>query len=100
MSLTRAYSVFTIKRVDEDRRIISGIATTPSVDRMGDIVDSDGAEFKLPLPFLYQHDSGQPIGHVTKAKVTRGGISVEVQLVKTDEPGQVKDRLDGAWQEI
>lgn len=98
--MKRAYSVVTIKAIDDDHRIITGIATTPTPDRTEDIVEPKGAEFKLPLPFLYQHDSGQPIGHVRKAKVTKDGIEVEVKLVKTDEPGTLKDRLDQAWQEI
>lgn len=37
------------------KRIIRGTATTSSVDRAGDIVDPRGAEFKLPLPLLWQH---------------------------------------------
>ncbi len=98
--MNRAYSIFTIKRVDEDKRIISGIATTPDVDRMGDIVEPLGAEFKLPIPFLLQHDSSKPIGHVTKAQVTKGGISVEIQLANIPDAGPVKDRVDGAWQDI
>jgi HK97 family phage prohead protease len=96
----RAYSTFEIKAVDDDKRELQGIATTPSPDRMQDIVEPKGAEFKLPLPFLWQHHSGEPIGHVTKAKVTRDGIDVTVKLVQTDEPGTLKDRLDEAWQSI
>ena len=34
-----AYSVLTIKEVSEDKRIISGMATTPEPDRVGDIVE-------------------------------------------------------------
>lgn len=96
----RAYSLLEIKGMDEDKRILTGLATTPTVDRMGDVVDPKGAEFKLPIPFLWQHDSRQPIGSVTKAKVTADGIEVEIKIQKTDEPGLVKDRLDSAWQDI
>jgi uncharacterized protein len=98
--LKRAYSLLEIKAVDEDKREIVGIASTPSTDRYGDIVEPKGAEFKLPLPFLWQHDSGQPIGHVVKAKPMKDGIEVLVRLVKTDEEGTLKDRLDEAWQSI
>lgn len=98
--LLRAYSTIEVKAVDEERRIIEGIASTPSPDRMEDVVEPLGAEFKLPIPFLWQHDSRSPIGHVTKAKPTKDGIPVTIQLAKTDEPGPVKDRLDGAWQDI
>lgn len=96
----RAYSTIDIKAVDEEKRELTGIATTPSVDSYGDIVESKGAEFKLPLPFLWQHNSDEPIGHVTKAKVTNDGIEVTVKLVKTDEPGTLKEMLDKAWQSI
>lgn len=98
--MQRAYSVFNIKRADDEKRVIAGIATTPAVDRMDDIVESDGAEFSLPLPFLLHHNAALPIGQVTKAKAGKSGITVEVQLAKTDEPGPVKDRLDAAWQDI
>lgn len=60
----RAWSTFEIKSVDEEQRIVTGIATTPATDRMGDIVESMGAEFKLPLPLLWQHDSDSPVGTV------------------------------------
>lgn len=96
----RAYSLLDIKSVDEEKRILTGLATTPSVDRMGDIVEPAGAEFELPIPFLWQHDSTSPVGQVTKAKVTKAGIEVEIHMQRTDEPGLVKDRLDAAWQDI
>jgi HK97 family phage prohead protease len=98
--MKRAYSLITVKALDEEQRIITGIATTPSPDRVGDIVEPKGAEFKLPIPFLWQHDSRQPLGHVTKAKVTNDGIEFTAELVKIDEPGILKDRLDEAWQSI
>lgn len=98
--LKRAYSLLEIKAVDEDKRELTGIATTPTADKYGDIVEPEGAEFNLPLPFLFHHDASQPIGHVTKAKVTKSGIEVTVKIAKSDEPGTLKDRLDEAWQSI
>ena len=98
--MNRAYSLLTIKSIDEDQRIITGIATTPSPDRVGDIVEPKGAEFNLPIPFLWQHNSREPLGHVTKAKVTAEGIEVTCELVKVDEPGKLKERLDEAWQSL
>jgi HK97 family phage prohead protease len=100
MEIKRAYSLFEIKAADDEKRELTGIATTPSVDSYGDIVEPKGAEFTLPIPFLWQHNSSQPIGHVTKATVTKDGIEVVVKLVSTDEPGTLKDRLDEAWQSI
>lgn len=100
MTQHRAYSLLETKSIDEDQRIITGIATTPTTDRMGDIVEPKGAEFKLPIPLLWQHDHGQPIGHVIAARVTKDGIEVTAQFVKIDEPGVLKDRLDEAWQAV
>lgn len=98
--LKRAHSLLEIKSFDEEKRELTGIATTPSVDSYGDIVEPKGAEFKLPLPLLWQHDASSPIGQVTKARVTKEGIEVVVKLAQTDEPGTLKDRLDEAWQSI
>jgi hypothetical protein len=71
--LNRAYAVLDIKSFDEDQRIIEGVASTPTVDRVGDIVKPRGAKFSLPMPMLWQHRSGEPIGHVCgPRRVTTG----------------------------
>jgi HK97 family phage prohead protease len=98
--MTRAYSLIEFKAVDEEKRIITGLATTPSVDRVGDVVDPKGAKYQLPVPLLLGHDSSQPIGNVTKATITKNGIEITAQIAKTDEAGTLKDRLDEAWQSI
>ena len=101
MKMRRAYSMLEVKSFDDDDREITGIATTPSADRMGDVVESKGAEFKLPIPLLWQHDSRQPIGEVYAAKVTSDGIEVKARLVKSEgTTGKLKERLDEAWQSI
>jgi HK97 family phage prohead protease len=94
----RAYSTLTVKSFDEAERIIEGIASTPSPDRMGDIVNPLGAKFNLPLPFLWQHNSREPIGHVIEAKATKDGIYFRAKIAQTDEPGKLKELLDFAWQ--
>jgi HK97 family phage major capsid protein/HK97 family phage prohead protease len=96
----RAYSLLTIKSVDDAERIITGIATTVTADRMGDIVEPKGAEFTLPLPLLWQHRSAEPIGEVFDAKVTADGIQIKARVAKASEPGKLKDRLDEAWQSM
>jgi HK97 family phage major capsid protein/HK97 family phage prohead protease len=102
--LQRAYALLEIKGMsDEDKpgkRTFSGIATTPSPDRMGDIVEPKGAQFKLPIPLLWQHDSRQPIGWVTSAKVTSAGIEIEGEVADIPEEGALKERLATAWQSI
>jgi len=90
--MNRAYSLLEIKGVDEELRTITGMATTPAPDRMQDVVEPRGAQFKLPIPFLWQHDSGHPIGHVTHAKVSAAGIEIVAKIAK----GVTSD-IDRAW---
>jgi len=98
--LNRAYSLLAIKRVNDEERSITGMATTPTPDRLGDIVEPEGAQFKLPLPLLWQHDSAAPIGHVTAAKSCKDGIEITAKLARIAEPGRLQERLDEAWQSI
>src|SRR5690606_2455785 len=98
--MRRAYSLLEVKSFDDASRELEGIATTPTPDRMGDVVEPTGAQFKLPIPLLWQHDSSKPIGHVTGATVRSDGIRIKAKLVKIDEPGALKDRLEEAWQSI
>lgn len=98
--LKRAYSVLTVKSVDEDQRIIRGTATTPNPDRMGDIVMPLGIKYKNPLPLLWQHQADKPVGTVIFDKPTDKGVDFEARLAHTDEPGTLKDRLDEAWQSV
>lgn len=97
-AMTRAYSVLEVKELDDDKRVVTGIATTPATDRMDDIVEPKGAVFKLPLPLLWQHRHDQPIGQVTSAKVTKEGIEVTAKVAKSD--GALKQLLDSAWESI
>lgn len=99
-SLRRAYSVLNIKSSDDGKRTFSGIATTPTPDLVDDIVEPSGAEFKLPIPLLWQHNHSQPIGHITKARITSNGIEVEGHVVSLADEGILKNRLDEAWQSI
>lgn len=97
-----AYSVLEIKAMDEQggKRLFSGVATTPTPDRVGDVVEPKGAQFKLPVPLLWQHNSREPIGWVRAAKITDAGIDVECEVHNETTPGKLKERLDQAWQEM
>lgn len=98
-NIDRAWSAFVVKATHEtaDERVLEGHASTPSVDRVGDVVEPLGAKFALPLPFLLQHDHTQPIGHVVEAKATAAGIWIKAQIAKVQESGRLKDRVDEAW---
>lgn len=100
MNLQRAYSLFEVKALDDEKRIFKGWATTPTPDRLGDTVDPMGATFKNPLPLLHQHDHRSPIGLVRFYTPTEKGIEFEAEIPSIDEPGPLKDRVDTAWGEI
>jgi HK97 family phage major capsid protein/HK97 family phage prohead protease len=100
VSLHRAYAFLRVKAVDGDQRIITGIATTPTPDRMGDIVEPLGVTYKNPLPLLLYHNSQKPVGWVKFQKPTGDGIAFEAKLPQVDEPGTVRDRIEEAWVSI
>ena len=99
-AIARAYSLLNVKGVEDDRRVIRGIATTPTPDRVGDIVESEGVTFKNPLPLLHQHNHASPVGTVTFSKPTKDGIVFEAKFAKIDEPGPLRDRIETAWGEV
>jgi HK97 family phage prohead protease len=98
--MNRAYSVLTIKAMDDGARTFSGIATTPSVDRVGDIIDPMGVKFANPLPLLSQHKHDKPIGKVWFDKPTKDGIGFRAEIPRVEEPGELQNRVDTAWGEI
>lgn len=98
--MDRAYSILNVKSFDDEQRIIRGIATTPETDRVGDIVVSEGVQFKNPSPLLWQHQHDKPVGTVKFSKPTAKGVEFEAQMPKIDEPGALKDRVDEAWQSV
>ena len=102
--MNRAWAVLDIKEVSDPnaagKRTFKGIASTPTTDRMDDIVEPKGAIFKLPIPLLWQHKSSEPIGWVTSAKVTDAGIAIEGEVADIPEEGELKDKLTMYWQYI
>jgi HK97 family phage prohead protease len=98
--MNRSYSILTVKAVDEEQRIIQGTATTPTPDRVGDIIDPLGVKYTNPLPLLHQHDSERPVGTVTFDRPTKDGITFEARLPMIAEAGPLKDRVDTAWGEV
>lgn len=99
-NLRRAFSVVELREFDDGKREFEGIATTIGTDRYGDVVESMGAQFQLPIPLLWQHDAHQPVGHVTSATPTKKNIKVKGKIESLAEAGCLKDRLDEAWQSL
>jgi uncharacterized protein len=98
--MERAYSLLTIRSADDDARVITGIASTPTPDRYDDIVEPLGAKFSIPMPLLWQHKHDSPVGTVEFAELTDEGIPFRAQLASVEEPGRLKERLDEAWQSV
>jgi HK97 family phage major capsid protein len=93
----RAYSLLEIKSIDAEQRIIEGIASTPTPDRGGDVMDPKGAQFSLPMPFLWMHKV--PIGEVFAADVRPDGIHIKAKFSELDDaaPESLKSRIEEAW---
>jgi HK97 family phage prohead protease len=95
--MDRAYSKFEIRSADEgEERIVTGIASSISADRMSDVVVPAGAKFALPLPLLHQHRQDAPIGEVFEAVVTGKQIRVKARIAKNSG----LDYVENAWKQI
>lgn len=95
---SRAWSRLSIVKAyeDGDQRMITGIASTPTPDRMEDVVEPGGAKFTLPIPLLAQHNHDDPIGMVEEATVTDKGIEI-VALIAKDSG---LDYVERAWRQL
>jgi len=98
--MDRAYALLTIKSIDVERRQLRGIATTPTPDRIGDIIDPLGATYAAELPLLLHHKSDRPVGVARFKPATKDGIEFDAEIPTILEPGPVKDDVDRAWQSI
>jgi HK97 family phage major capsid protein/HK97 family phage prohead protease len=97
--MDRAYSLLSVKALDGARRVVIGMASTPTPDRLGDILEPLGATFTNPLPLLLHHDRSRPVGRVTLT-AQPDGIAFEATLPEIAAPGIVRDRVNEAWDSI
>lgn len=96
-----AYAVLNnVKAFGDGDVTLTGMATTPAPDRMGDIIEPEGASYSNPLPLLWQHDSDSPVGTVRLGKSTNEGIPFTAKIPNVEEPGPLKDRIDTARGEV
>lgn len=93
----QAYSIIEVKGIEEADgfHVIRGIATTPSPDRMQDIVEPMGATFAPSIPLQWQH-SNTVVGRAELGKPTKKGIPFVGYIPKVSEAGIVKDQVDRA----
>jgi HK97 family phage prohead protease len=96
--MKKSFFVIDIKSMDDEQRVIRGIATTPEIDRMGDSIDPMGVKVSTDIPLFLYHDSTKVVGRARFGKATKDGIPFEARLPKIAEAGRLKERVDEAWQ--
>lgn len=89
---------FEVKSVDSERREIAGIATSPTPDRVKDVLNPFGARYAKSIPLFLYHDSTKSVGRAELGKPTSKGIPFNAAIPKVREEGVLKDRVDEAWQ--
>lgn len=97
MHYFRAYATLELAAAGDDALTLTGIATTPTPDRNGDIVDPLGVTFKNPVPLLLHHDKQRPIGTVRFNPPTAAGVTFAASLIK-GATGRVGEWVDEAVQ--
>src|SRR5690554_1131461 len=80
--MERLYGTLEIRAVDDERRIVEGVASTNALDDYETILEPKGARFSLPLPLLWQHRGDTPVGEVISAEVTDTQIKVRAKLAR------------------
>lgn len=98
--MMKAYSLLTVKSVDEDQRIVRGIATTPTVDRTGDIVVPEGVVFRGPVNLHLYHNHDMPVGNVEFGRPGKAGIPYIATIPDVKEAGTVRERVNEAWHSV
>ena len=96
LSPFRAVSTLIWKSVDDDDRVLEGIASSAAPDLAGDVLEPRGATFKLPMPLLLQHDKHKPIGEVLVARVSDSDITIRAKIARDSGLDYVED----AWKQL
>jgi phage head maturation protease len=96
----RAFSFIENKSFDEEQRTFEGLATSPAVDRMGDVVETMGLQFAGEVPLLLYHEHNLPVGKVRFGKPTKKGLPFVARIPKVLESGAVQERVNEAWHSV
>ncbi len=96
----KAWSLLEVKSVDDEKRIVRGMATTPAVDRMSDIVDPLGMIVRGSAKLHLYHKHDMPVGLLNFGKPTKKGVPFEATNPDVKEEGTVRERVNEAWHSI
>lgn len=96
----RLHTQLKVKRLhkSDGGRWIVGTATTPTTNRMGDIVRPEGAEYRLPLVLLAHHDHSRPVGSVVEANVSPARIELQANAWSPALEAELLKRFQGSAQ--
>lgn len=98
--MNKAWSLLEVKEVSDEQRIIRGFATTPTVDRVGDIVEPKGM-YALGKPKLHlYHSHNLPVGTVEFGQPTDKGIPFVAHIPDVKEEGTIRERVNEAWHSV
>ena len=96
----RGFATLQLKGFGDDRTF-SGVASTPNLDRDGDVLLPRGAVFDaLSVPILLDHNSTQAVGSITSLTVDDRAIRFTARIADIPEKGPLKDLCDSAWQMV
>lgn len=90
----KVYSLLKVKSVDARKRIIRGIASTPSTDRAGDSVVPEGMQVTLPVPCLDSHDARSPLGSVISARANKDGVYCSIQFAEENTSARIDEQFE------
>lgn len=97
----KAYSLLTEKSFEDGDAVIRGFATTPTPDRVSDVVVPDGVVFRTnDIKLHLYHDTRLPVGNVKFGAPTKKGLPFEARLPEVKEEGTVRDRVNEARHSI
>lgn len=84
----------------DDQRVLVGIASTPTPDRVKDVIEPTGLTARGSIPLLLGHDADKPVGTVTFGTPTAKGLPFTARIAKVEDDGEVKKRTDTAWHSV
>ncbi len=96
----KAWSLLQVKDVNEVQRMITGMATTPTVDRVGDLVVPEGVILRGPINLHLYHKHELPVGSVEFGRPTKNGIPFVASIPDVQEEGTVRDRVNEALHSV
>lgn len=103
METNNLFSTLEIKSVEDSsgKRIVRGIASTIETDRQFDQIQLANAKFKLPLPFMRQHNHDLALGTVTSLVANnKGQLEMVAEIATITEQCTLKDQCDSFYQAI